>query len=99
MARYKLSNKAIADLSQIWNYTYSKWSEIQADKYYQMLLDNCAQVSDNPDIGKDYSMVIDNLLGFRAGRHIVFYRQAESGNIEIIRILNEQIDLGNRLQE
>jgi toxin ParE1/3/4 len=49
MAKYSLTNKAIADLSQIWNYTFDKWSENQADKYYQMLLDNCAEAVFNPE--------------------------------------------------
>jgi hypothetical protein len=31
MARYKLTNKAVEDLTQIWNYTFNKWSENQAD--------------------------------------------------------------------
>ena len=34
MARYKLTNKAVEDLAQIWNYTFNKWSENQADTYY-----------------------------------------------------------------
>ena len=97
MARYMLTNKAVADLTKIWSYTYFKWSESQADKYYQMLLDNCAQVADNPDLGKDYFIVSDNLLGFRAGRHIIFYRRIDGDKIEVIRILHEQMDLENRL--
>ena len=40
MAKYKLSNKAVNDLTAIWNYTFDKWSENQADKYYLMLLEN-----------------------------------------------------------
>jgi len=36
MAEYVLTNKAVADLSDIWNYTFNVWSESQADKYYQM---------------------------------------------------------------
>ena len=86
MHRCILTNKAVADLSNIWNYTYSKWSEDQADKYYQMLLDTCNQIADNPDLGKDYSIVIDKLLGFRAGRHIIFYRSIEGDEIEVVRI-------------
>lgn len=31
MVRYKLTNKAVEDLTQIWNYTIDKWSENQAD--------------------------------------------------------------------
>ncbi|MEA1877063.1 MAG: type II toxin-antitoxin system RelE/ParE family toxin [Bacteroidota bacterium] len=97
MARYRFTSKAVNDLTEIWNHTYFKWSENQADKYYQMLLDTCAQVADNPDLGKDYSIVIDKLLGFRAGRHIIFYRCIEADEIEVIRILHEQMDLGNRI--
>ena len=99
MPKYILTNKAVTDLSEIWNYTYSRWSEIQADKYYQLLIDTCDKIADNPDLGKDYSIVIDNLLGFRAGRHIIFYRRLEGDRIEVIRILHDQMDLGNRLQD
>ncbi len=41
MAKYIFSNKAIEDLSDIWNYTYNKWSENQADKYYYLILESC----------------------------------------------------------
>jgi toxin ParE1/3/4 len=99
MARYIITNKAVIDLSNKWNYTYSKWSEDQADKYYQMLLDTCVQIADNPDLGKDYSIVIDRLLGFRAGRHIFFYHSIEGDEIEVVRVLHEQMDIGNRLKD
>ena len=99
MAKYKLTNKAVDDLTQIWNYTIDRWSENQADKYYRMLLDNFNDVANNPDLGKNYSEVIKNLLGFRAGRHIIFYRKIEENEIEIIRILHEQMDLKNRIKE
>ena len=32
MAKYHFSNKAVEDLSAIWNYTFDAWSEHQADK-------------------------------------------------------------------
>jgi toxin ParE1/3/4 len=99
MVKYKLTNKAVEDLTQICNYTIDKWSENQADKYYQMLLDNFSDVANNPDIGKDYSGVIESLLGYRAGRHIIFYRKIDNDEIEIIRILHEQMDLKNRIKE
>jgi toxin ParE1/3/4 len=99
MAKYKLTNKAVDDLTQIWNYSIDKWSENQADRYYQMLLDNFNDVANNPDSGKNYSGIIESLLGFRAGRHIIFYRKIDDDEIEIIRILNEQMDLKNRLKE
>lgn len=99
MARYKLTNKAVEDLTQIWNYTFNKWSENQADTYYYMLLDNCKELAYNPDLGKKYSVVTQNLLGFKAGRHLIFYRRIEENEIEITRILHEQMDLKNRIKE
>jgi toxin ParE1/3/4 len=99
MARYKFSNKAVEDLTQIWNYTFDKWSENQADIYYLMLIENCKELAFNPELGKDYSEVTQYLLGFNAGRHIIFYRRIESAEIEIIRILHEQMDLKSRLKE
>ena len=41
MANYKLTNKAVEDLAKIWDYTFEKWSEQQADKYYALLIDSC----------------------------------------------------------
>jgi toxin ParE1/3/4 len=99
MVRYKLTNKAVEDLTQIWNYTFNKWSENQADIYYRMLIENCKELACNPDLGKNYSEVTQNLLGFKAGRHIIFYRRIEENEIEITRILHGQMDLKNRIKE
>jgi len=99
MAKYKLTNKAVDDLTKIWNFTLDKWSENQADKYYLMLLENCNEVACNPELGKNYSGVTENLLGFRAGRHIIFYRKLEENEVEITRILHEQMDLKSRIIE
>ena len=99
MAKFRLTNKAVDDLTQIWKYTCNEWSENQADIYYQMLLENCNELAFNPDSGKKYSEVTENLLGSRAGRHIIFYRRLEEHEIEITRILHEQMDLRSRLKE
>lgn len=99
MAKYKLTNKAVDDLARIWNYTFDYWSENQADKYYLMLLENCKEVANNPEFGKNYSDVTENLLGFKAGSHIIFYRKIDEIEVEIIRILHEQMDLKNTIKE
>ncbi|MCF8379940.1 MAG: type II toxin-antitoxin system RelE/ParE family toxin [Bacteroidales bacterium] len=99
MAKFKFTNKAVYDLTQIWNYTLNKWSEDQADKYYNMLIENCKEVAINPDLGKFYSGVTKNLLGFKAGRHIIFYRMLEENEVEITRILHEQMDIESRIKE
>jgi toxin ParE1/3/4 len=50
MAKYQLTNKAVEDLTRIWDYTFDKWSEKQADKYYEMLLENFQHIADDPNI-------------------------------------------------
>ena len=99
MAKYILTNKAVLDLSNIWNYTFDIWSEKQADKYYQMLLNNCQMIADNPTSGKNYEGVLNRLLGHKIGHHIIFYRIESEKEILIIRILHEQMDLKNRIKE
>ena len=99
MAKYKLTNKAVEDLTEIWNYTFDKWSEYQADKYYQMLLENCYEIACNLELGKNYAVVTENLYGFKTGRHIIFYRKIGENVVEITRILHEQMDLKNRIAE
>lgn len=99
MGKYRLTNKAVDDLTQIWKYTIDKWSEHQADKYYQMLLNNFDDVANNPDLGKIYFEVKQDLFGYKAGRHIIFYLKIGENEIEIIRILHEKMDLKNRMNE
>ncbi|APQ17993.1 type II toxin-antitoxin system RelE/ParE family toxin [Maribacter hydrothermalis] len=99
MAEFKLTNKAIEDLSRIWEYTYEVWSEKQADKYYNELISSCKEIAENPDIGKNYSVISNKLLGVNKNRHIIFYRTVDENFIEITRILHERMDLKHRITE
>ncbi|WP_435139267.1 type II toxin-antitoxin system RelE/ParE family toxin [Formosa sp. A9] len=99
MAEYKLTNKAVEDLTSIWEYTTDKWSEKQADKYFEMLLENCQEIADNPNAGKNYTGIKNELFGVKSKRHIIFYRKSVNEPIEITRILHERMDLKNRINE
>jgi len=99
MAKINFTNKAIDDLTDIWNYTFKKWSENQADLYYLMLIKNCNEIAVNPQLGKNYDGIALNLNGFKAGRHIIFYRKLSLDLVEITRILQGQMDLEHRILE
>lgn len=99
MAKYFLTKKAVEDLSSIWDYTYETWSEKQADKYYKLLIDTCKEISLTPAIGKNYEEIGNDIAGFRVGKHIIFYRETKSKEIEVIRILHERMDLKNKIDE
>lgn len=99
MAKVILREKAIDDLNNIWLYTFEEWSETQADKYYAMLKLTCMEIGENSQIGKEYKGLSKNILGIKSGKHIIFYKTISEDEIEVIRILHEQMDLKNRINE
>lgn len=99
MAEYRLTHKAVEDLNGIWEYTLEKWSEQQADKYYQMLLNFFQDIADNPDLGRSYDGITTDLFGLKANRHIIFYRKPLNAPVEITRVLHERMDLKTRMNE
>ena len=99
MARYSLTNKAVEDLSKIWEYTYEVWSESQADKYYELLISSFQEIVQNPELGKNYAEIDSTIFGLRVSKHIVFYRLVKASDIEIVRILHQRIDLKSRMDE
>ena len=98
MVRYYLTNRAVQDLSDIWNYTYDNWSEHQADVYYDQLVKAFDSISSNHNLGRQYDGIREDLFGLKVNKHIVFYRIISSDQIEITRILHERMDLNTRMR-
>ncbi len=97
---YKLSLKALNDIKNIWNYTLKEWSIEQADRYINLIFDEIEYLSKNPNSGKDYGSVREGYKGSKVKSHILFYRYEQLQNqIEIIRILHQQMDVENRLSD
>lgn len=92
MAEYKLTNNAVEDLSNIWDYTFKIWLENQADKYYEELISNCQEIAENQNLGRSYEVISEQLLGMTANRHICYWSLSKS-YVEITRLLHERIDL------
>lgn len=99
MARLAFTKKAVDDLGNIWSYTCEVWSENQADKYYQLLIDTCAKIAKETYYGKKFNDIENNLLGFKVGKHIIFYQRIKHMEILVVRILHQQMDLKNRVDE
>ena len=100
MAKYRLTHKAVEDLSNIWAYTVDMWSEHQADTYYNMLINSCRKITENPRLyGTKYEEIANGLLGHRVGLHIIFYRIETNGDILVIRFLHQRMDFKHRILE
>lgn len=99
MAKYVLTNKAVEDLTRIWDYTYEEWSENLAEKYYELIISTFEEIAQSPALGKSYASLSKEILGFKVGKHIVFYRTLTLQEVEIVRVLHARMDLKNRLKE
>ena len=97
MAKVHFTNKAIEDLEAIWKYTVKTWSENQAEIYYGLLIDSCQKLAAEPTLGKSYEVLEKNVLGFKTGQHLIFYRTIAAKEIEVIRILNGLLAFKNQL--
>ena len=98
MPKVRYSNKAVEDLSSIWEYTFTKWSENQADEYYAMLISACNRLL-YPSVisNRSYEEISEGLLGVKAGHHLIFYNILENADVMIIRILHEKMDIKQHL--
>jgi toxin ParE1/3/4 len=98
MGKYRLTNLAVQDLSDIWNYTFDHWSEQQADSYHEQLTNAFESIATKQQQGRNYQGIREELFGFKVDRHIIFYRIISNELVEIIRILHERMDLKSRLK-
>ena len=97
MAKYSFTYRALDDLIEIWDYTLEEWSPNQAEKYYNLILASCQDLADNPDLGKSYEIVSADILGYKCGQHIIFYREVGKEEIEIERVLHGMMDLKEKI--
>ncbi|WP_416445236.1 type II toxin-antitoxin system RelE/ParE family toxin [Leeuwenhoekiella sp. A16] len=94
---YRISKQAIDDLNEIWIYTFHKWSKDQADRYYDLIIGEIEFIAENYLIGKSAEQTRKNYRVTKIKSHLIFYRKVENDNVEIVRILNQRMDIKKRL--
>ncbi|MFY1047590.1 type II toxin-antitoxin system RelE/ParE family toxin [Chryseobacterium sp. GP-SGM7] len=98
--KYRISKEASNDLEKIWLYTSEVWSREQADYYFDLLMNEIEYLSENPKSGKDYNEIRKGYFRSRVKSHFIFYKiNLKNEEIEIIRILHQQMDISSRLDE
>ena len=99
MLNYRISNKAVSDLDEIWIYTFKNWSVQQADRYYNLIISEIEYLSANPDSGKSMEHIRKGYKSSKVKSHLIFYKLNTNNIVEVIRILHQQMDIENRLQK
>ena len=98
MIAYKISKEAAKDLEGIWLYTFETWSIYQADRYFNLLLNEIEFIAANPTSGKDFGYIREGYFRSKVNSHFIFYKiNKDKTEIEIIRILHQQMDVEKRL--
>jgi len=98
--KYIISQEASRDIENIWLYTIEKWSIEQADRYFNLIMDEIEYLSEHPKFGKDFSKVRKGYFRSQIKSHFIFYKiNIKNEEIEIIRILHQRMDIERRLNE
>ena len=98
--KYQISKQAEIDLENIWLYTFEEWSIEQADYYFDLIMNEIEYISENPKSGKDYNEIRKGYFRSRVKSHFIFYRiNFKEENIEIIRILHQQMDVESHIND
>ncbi len=92
----RIQNKAKTDLNNIYKYTYKKWGEKQADKYYDLLSEGIDNLKTHPEIGKEAGDIRAGYRKLQIKHHVVFYKMRDQ-YIQIIRVLHEDRDFKRHL--
>ncbi|HEX6280109.1 MAG TPA: type II toxin-antitoxin system RelE/ParE family toxin [Pyrinomonadaceae bacterium] len=99
MPAYTLTKKALADITEIWVYTAENWSIEQADRYYNLIFDEIEYVAANFDMARDFDHVRKGYRVTKVKSHLIFFRRTSKGEVEVVRVLHERMDIANRLSE
>lgn len=96
MAKYShiLTEKADADLEEIFEYTFEKFGLNQAINYLINIKETFIKIEHTPQIGRIRNELKKGLYSFPISSHIIFYRLLNN-QIVIIRVLFAGRDLSN----
>ena len=96
--KYKISMQANTDLNNIWSYTFNKWSKNQADRYYDLLINEFEFIADNFMAGKSIEHLRKGYRVTTMKSHLIFYRKTDNDMVEVVRVLHQRMDIKSRLK-
>lgn len=99
MSEYIISEKALEDINNIWIYTAENWSVEQADRYYNLIIDEIEYVIRNFDTARDFGKIRKSYRYSKVKSHLIFFKKDKTNEIEVVRVLHEIMDIENRLAE
>lgn len=99
MPAYIISEKALEDINNIWIYTAENWTVKQADRYYNLIIDEIEYIVDNLDMARDFGKIRKSYRYSKVKSHLIFFKKDKANEIEVVRILHERMNIETRLAE
>ena len=94
---YLLAPLALADLSDIWDYSYGNWGADQADTYVLAIHAACEELAQTLAKGRPGGQSAERIRkGYRKyliGSHVIFFRLQPRDTVEVVRILHQRMDV------
>lgn len=86
-------------MNSIWIYTPENWLVEQANRYYNMIIDEIEFVAQNFDTTKDFGSIKKDYRYSKVKTHLLFCKRIENTEMEVVRILHEKMDIKNRITD
>lgn len=99
MSAFIISEKALEDINNIWIYTAENWSVEQADRYYNLIMDEIEYIVRNFDMARDFGEIRKSYRYSKVKSQLIFFKNDKTNEIEVVRVLHERMDIENRLAE
>jgi toxin ParE1/3/4 len=97
--KWFLTPKAVSQLADIYNYTFQKWSDDQAELYVQAMLNTFNSISTDQSLGRPITSEYQVEGRYvRCGKHFVYWQSFSDNTIGIAAILHERILKTERLR-
>ena len=93
---YELSKVAEKDLEEIWIYTFETWSNKQADKYINAIIQKIQLICKNPEIGRQLINIKPDHRMLKINFHLIIYK-FEANKIKIDRVLHQRMEIKNNI--
>ena len=84
----RLTPEADLDLKSILNYTRRTWGEGQTAMYRAAISRSLASLRDHPRSGEPRDNLLPGCRWVRVEQHVIYYRQPQPDEIEVVRILH-----------
>ena len=96
---YRLTPQAERDLEEIWFYTFENWSAEQADRYHNQIMAAIERLAGGGREGRPIDDIRPSYRRLAVASHVLFYRIADTGQIDVIRILHQRMDAASHLPD